>query len=155
MPKKHEFTDNIFIGDLIMSKSSKPNFRVKHPYGYLIRSILLGLVLLLTSVFSVTAVDMFKRFGGNEGSSDVGAAVASTSEAGEPFEWLSTTSGITWKTNVMYSYTFTDGTNSAFRDQALSCYTALRIENEKVYLFRKLRPPRGLAATHRSPPLRG
>ena len=35
------------------NKRIKPNFRVKHPYGYLIKSMLIGLVLVFTSIFSM------------------------------------------------------------------------------------------------------
>ncbi len=35
------------------NKRVKPNFRVKHPYGYLIKSMLIGLVLVFTSIFSM------------------------------------------------------------------------------------------------------
>ena len=37
-----------------MRKNIKPNFRVKHPYAYLIHSILLGIVMLFAGIFSVT-----------------------------------------------------------------------------------------------------
>ena len=46
------------------SKNKKPNFRVKHPYGYLVRSILLGIVLVLTAVlgsFTVNAIQPKKE----------------------------------------------------------------------------------------------
>jgi len=42
-----------------MVKSNKPNFRVKHPYGYLIQSILIGLVMVLSGIFSVAAYNVF------------------------------------------------------------------------------------------------
>ena len=42
-----------------MIKSSKPNFKVQHPYAYLIHSIVLGLVMLLTGIFSVGVYNFF------------------------------------------------------------------------------------------------
>ena len=36
-----------------MRKNIKPNFRVKHPYAYLINSILLGIIMLFAGIFSV------------------------------------------------------------------------------------------------------
>ena len=43
---------------LVENKAQKPNFKVKHPYGYLVRSILLGLVLVLTSILGVVGVNV-------------------------------------------------------------------------------------------------
>ena len=44
-----------------MVKSTKPNFKVKHPYGYLIRSILLGLVMMFSAIFSVVSYNFFTK----------------------------------------------------------------------------------------------
>ena len=43
-----------------MQKNIKPNFKVKHPYSYLIQSILLGIVMLFTGVFSAVMLDIFR-----------------------------------------------------------------------------------------------
>ena len=43
-----------------MLKSTKPNLRVKHPYSYLFNSILLGIIMLFTGIFSVLALNTFK-----------------------------------------------------------------------------------------------
>ncbi len=42
-------------------KSQKPNFKVKHPYGYIIKSILLGFVLLVSSFTGVLAGGLFAK----------------------------------------------------------------------------------------------
>ena len=44
-----------------MVKSTKPNFKVKHPYGYLIQSILLGLVMMFSAIFSVVSYNFFTK----------------------------------------------------------------------------------------------
>ena len=42
--------------EFLMDRPIKPNTHVKHPYSYLIRSMFLGILLLLSSVFSSYAV---------------------------------------------------------------------------------------------------
>ena len=43
------------------SKQQKPNFKVKHPYGYLVRSILLGIILVCTAVLGCFTVNIFNK----------------------------------------------------------------------------------------------
>ena len=43
------------------SKQSKPNFKVKHPYGYLVRSILLGVILVCTAVLGNFTLGLFNK----------------------------------------------------------------------------------------------
>ena len=44
-----------------MAKSKKPNFKVKHPYAYLIHSILLGIIVLFSGIFGVAGYNFFHK----------------------------------------------------------------------------------------------
>lgn len=61
-----------------MDRPIKPDTHVKHPYSYLIRSMLLGLLLLVSSVFSSYAMSTnFFGVAGDNGDNQVEAATAS------------------------------------------------------------------------------
>ncbi|MBR2969528.1 MAG: hypothetical protein IKC49_00535, partial [Clostridia bacterium] len=72
-----------------MSKSTKPNFHVKHPYGYLIRSILLGLVIMLTGIFSVCGYNIFSS---SRPTIDVDASAGDNGN-GMDYDWIDPSTG--------------------------------------------------------------
>ena len=71
-----------------MVKSTKPNFRVKHPYGYLIQSILLGLVMLCSAIFSVVSYNFFTRV--NKSNPEIEVEASTTLPEWDK-DWIDTT----------------------------------------------------------------
>ena len=65
-----------------MQKNIKPNFKVKHPYSYLIQSILLGIVMLFTGVFSAVMLDIFRP------NSDVDEVKATTQISANVYDYV-------------------------------------------------------------------
>ena len=54
-----------------MQLNNKPNFKVEHPYSNFIKSIIVGLIILLTSIFSFAMVNMINSTAKEEVKADV------------------------------------------------------------------------------------